>query len=36
MLSVHAVLPIEAAVAPLAGSAAVEVIVGADNAATGP
>jgi hypothetical protein len=36
MLSVHTVLPIEAAVAPLAGSAAVVVIVGADKAATGP
>jgi hypothetical protein len=35
-LSVHAVQPIEAAVAPLAGSAAVVVIVGADKAATGP
>ena len=36
LLSVHSVQPIEAAVAPLAGSAAVVVIVGADKAATGP
>jgi hypothetical protein len=35
-LSVQRVQPIEAAVAPLAGSAAVVVIVGADKAATGP
>ena len=35
-LSVQAVQPIEAAVAPLAGSADVVVIVGADKAATGP
>jgi hypothetical protein len=33
---VQRVQPIEAAVAPLAGSAAVVVIVGADKAATGP
>jgi hypothetical protein len=35
-LSVRAAQPVEAAVAPLAGSADVVVIVGADKAATGP